>query len=369
MLVVAVVVVSAVGFVVGSAATGTAINQVDSNATAITECRVIDEPGRYVLASNVTVGGSDPCIYVQADDVVLDGDGYVFDATTADDYPDAVGNAAGVENLTVRNAVIEGRSEIQIGDATDVTVESSDVRKGVIDLVDVTGATVTGNDVYTLGLEGVENATVDRNDVGWKVEEGTGGIAVTESRNRPSSDVTLSNNTVRYADSGVVVAGGSSNVTVRHNLLTNNTKYGVELWTGETNDVRVVRNNVTENGYGGIDGAGAETEIHRNNILDNDELGVKSSVSEYRDVVNATGNYWGAADGPGSPTDPQEGYEVDEDAPYVDPYTGTLADGSGDEVSGFADDDMCGPGLSNVYFDPWLDHPVTDAGPRNGTAS
>jgi hypothetical protein len=80
-------------------------------------------------------------------------------------------------------------------------------------------------------------------------------------------------------------------------------------------------------------------DLHRNH-LDNDRYGVSNRDRSL--VVNATGNYWGAADGPSSP-----GADLLED-----PETGALADGAGDAVSRGDDE-----GVSNVRFDPFLTAP------------
>lgn len=57
-------------------------------------------------------------------------------------------------------------------------------------------------------------------------------------------------------------------------------------------------------------------------LVGNREYGVRNDLEQ---VVDARFNYWGASNGPSSPPDP--------DAPFADPVTGRLADGSGDAVS------------------------------------
>ncbi len=79
-------------------------------------------------------------------------------------------------------------------------------------------------------------------------------------------------------------------------------------------------------------------EIH-NNFLAGDDYGVENENTTDGTYVNATSNYWNASDGPNST------------GPYEDPVTGTLADGSGSNVTNST------ATLSNVHFDPFLDEP------------
>lgn len=100
------------------------------------------------------------------------------------------------------------------------------------------------------------------------------------------------------------------------------------------------------------DGELGSAEIDDSVIAENGELGIDNEMTT---VVNATGNYWGASDGPSSADD--------EDAPFTDPVTGEPADGSGDEVSEHPENS----GQSNVHFDPFLsDNPNEDDGEQDG---
>lgn len=70
-------------------------------------------------------------------------------------------------------------------------------------------------------------------------------------------------------------------------------------------------------------------EVHGNAIVGNGGLGVDAHAAD--GVLDATGNWWGAPDGPSGG--------------LADPATGEVADGGGDPVS------------DDVRFDPWLDDP------------
>lgn len=105
------------------------------------------------------------------------------------------------------------------------------------------------------------------------------------------------------------------------------------------NEIRTGSEAIDKNG-GPVTGI----EIHRNTLV-GDSFGVRNSNTTPGTFIDATNNFWGASEGPGSP--------VDADAPFSDPVTGTLADGNGSNVTegGTA-------GVSNVHFDPFATSPV-----------
>lgn len=138
---------------------------------------------------------------------------------------------------------------------------------------------------------------------------------------------------------------------VVNNRITGNAACGVEADTNES--VAILSNRISGNGqasYFGGDGIllavadrasgkanATNIEIHRNVIVNNAELGINNQNVDKSDgewpVVNATNNVW-ACGGPSGG--------------LADPYTGRVANGSGDEIS--AGDE---PGVSNVHFDPF----------------
>ncbi|AFK19201.1 copper-binding protein [Haloferax mediterranei ATCC 33500] len=194
-------------------------------------------------------------------------------------------------------------------------------------------------------------------------------------------------NKVINSESGIELDGDSVNNTVAENTLINNGNgivvSLVNTFSEGTNDVR--KNNIVNNENGllvkatdrplivesnslrantnGIliqktitcspDAEGAElVSVHGNVIAGSGAYGV---LNENQDILNATGNFWGARDGPSSADDEIPG----------DPVTGTLANGSGTAVS----EDSGHAGQSNVQFDSWLQQPPEDAERSNETAS
>lgn len=59
-----------------------AIGGTSQGVTEISQCTTIDEPGRYVLTSDITDSGARHCIRIIASDVVFDGQGHTLDART-----------------------------------------------------------------------------------------------------------------------------------------------------------------------------------------------------------------------------------------------------------------------------------------------
>ena len=83
--------------------------------TEIRDCQVIDEPGRYVLAEDITGGGngnftfaSQTCLTIESDDIVLEGRGHKVDGIGVTDTTGITvgGQNASVENVTVSNVVV-----------------------------------------------------------------------------------------------------------------------------------------------------------------------------------------------------------------------------------------------------------------------
>lgn len=112
-----------------------------ANPTAVDNCRVIGEPGLYVLTQNITQGGdgdgftfaSQTCLLIESDDVVFEGRGHRVDGTGV---TDTTGITVGGENASVENVTV-----------SDVTV--TDWNRGIYvrngDGVTIRGATAAGN--------------------------------------------------------------------------------------------------------------------------------------------------------------------------------------------------------------------------------
>ena len=435
----------AVALMVAATAVGAAAPAVGTaDASAIDACGTVSEPGVYELTTNITDTSTSAgaCIEVEANDVVIDGNGHRISMEETDGKirtPIGV-RAHGVENVTVRNLTADGwgidsslvgtalefenASDVTVAgvvipagpawdgiavrNAEDVTVRDVDLTGGGIGqtwpgsgsgvlLEDVDNATVRNGSLQdwerTLTITGSSNVTVENAVIGNEsrrtgldrgVAIGSGVETDTGVRVETSTNVTIRESTITRTYSGVVLGRGTSgfvladsNVSVNGaavvvlatgvggdaNVVRNNTvaRNNVGVQTAATSNLlRVVGNNVTDNGKGvhvensEMCGPGPEggelVEIH-GNVLAGNDVGVENDGA---DAVNAAGNYWGAASGPSSVNDSDAPYgETDPDVPLEDPETGTLADGAGDTVTEFPAPNRSG--VSNVRFDPWLE--------------
>lgn len=120
-----------------------------------------------------------------------------------------------------------------------------------------------------------------------------------------------------------------------------------------TKAVEILDNKITDNRENGIvigeDGKPDQIAIHGNLIRNSDALGINNHNASL--IVNATNNIW-ACGGPSSGADP-----------LADPYTGRLANGSGDAISGGNGSTRNGHPITNVHFDPFkVQNPASCSG-------
>lgn len=311
-----------------------------SNATEVTSCRTIDEPGRYELTTDITNASAESCISITADDVVFDGNGHVIDG----------GNGTDGEGITTP-LVSRLRSNVTVADVTVKNwafgVQYTAFESGRIENVTVTDSkwgislgkasiTVASSTVSNTSEAGIQVA-----DSAYGTDYHTRLVGNELTNNRQGvrllmddeSSVVVEDNSFRANEDGLWVSN-AGNLTVSGNAFAENVDgihvYSTDrLWEDECEDPPV-----------------AQAEIHGNAFLDNRAYGINNTADT---TIDATRNYWGASDGPSSPDDPN--------APFADPETGTLADGSGDAVSEGPQD-----GVSNVHFDDALsENPVDSA--------
>lgn len=327
---------------------GTAATQNESSPTVITGCTVINESGHYILGENITVNTDTDCIYINASDVTLDGNGHTIDGATGDigtapistirleslegpqenDWSVPVRSNITITNLHITNAGLG----IKLGKVNDVTVSDTqvDAQLTAIKTQRVTNATITDNHVTDAGR----------------------GLGIINSTDVTANDNTL---TLGGGNPGIHVAGDSANIALRNNRVENVERGvgigGVDGLTIESNTFKNVNRGVVQIGKQVEDSDVDDIAIHRNNFLEvsPDAYGVQNNNPA---VVNATHNYWGAADGPSSTEDADE--------PLKDPITGEPADGNGTTVSAFLTDECVVTNESNVHFDPWLTSPTNE---------
>ncbi|NHN61334.1 right-handed parallel beta-helix repeat-containing protein [Halorussus rarus] len=128
----------------------------DAAQTQISSCTTIDQPGEYVLTSDIENGGKTPisksCIRITADGVTLDGGGHLVDGRGVSDTKGIA--AVDTENVVIRNVevddwhagvLVEGGSAtvrdvrtysnafgVRLENATSATVENSTVEDNLV---------------------------------------------------------------------------------------------------------------------------------------------------------------------------------------------------------------------------------------------
>ena len=336
--------------------------------------RVLDGYEHDIDRSN-TVDG-DPIYYLR---------GETGTSVTGEDDPGYVAVVDSTD-VTVRNVTLDGAGSLPVVRSQGVTLEDVSIptATGGIRLLDTQDSVVRDSRVDVGGFFGtgvairrcetcLSEAPSGNNEIKKvEVSDAFYGIVIEDS-----SDDAVTDSEVTDSFFSVILER-SEGTAIRRNEISDG-YYGVEVenddstaatttvasieqntvtdsWLGVVLDadngrVAVVENTIVRNGRG-IDVCGpspspSETDprydLHRNH-LDNDRYGVLNRDRSL--VVDATDNYWGAADGPSSPRTET----------LKDPETGALADGSGDAVSRGDEE-----GVSNVRFDPFLTAPPSAA--------
>jgi len=310
--------VACLGVVVLSGLAGTA--SAANGATVIDDCTVIDESGTYELDGPITdvndsrmIGGSDnraTCIDVRASDVVIDGNGHVFDSADPGTFSEqrgirVNGTVEARENVTVRDVTLtDWPRAVWVRNASDVTVENIDVRvreesipRGMIGVAlgrfsEVSDSAVrnsTFEDYYSAIDGGEENITVRNNVVEGEIDVGGANVTVVNNEITAFSDAsegaltvggiegTISGNTI---EDGTFDVGGS-NLSVRNNTVSNLTTR--EFAMQVDGDGHEVRNNTIASNERGLLLVGSEHRLRDNEVRNNWEnvhLGVEQGVGQ-----------------------------------------------------------------------------------------
>jgi hypothetical protein len=378
-------------------------------------CRDVTTSGYHTLGRDVTNSTERYCINVTADDVILDGQGHTIDgvgATRGSAAEPPVGVYVDADNVTVRNlSVTEWQTGVVYRDAGGQVLDT-DVRRADLDGVVVDNATVEFADGrVTAGDDGfqveddaslsVAETTVDDGGGATALQRGfranTGSYlnlrdvtvadaAITGVLVNVDTYANVTDSEVLDSDVGVAVSSSSRADVVGTNV-TGSATDGVAAEFDST--VRLDDSRVADSGDAAVrvDNSSAtvvdsrieafgeagvlvtrstdpgRVEVHGSDLVDADDVpGVDNRNSSATPFVNATGNYWGAADGPSS-----QGFGEERGfAPFEDPVTAALANGSGTGVP-MATRTTAVYGVSNVHFDPYLSSPVAGADPGDGT--
>lgn len=259
-------------------------------------------------------------------------------------------SAVGVAITSARDAGFAGDVRVENNE-----ISNTDVGVGVSSAQDFREIDIEGNTITTaefgIGVETPFDPATDYTVTAETFEnriENTSialGVGGANARAYADGDAIIGN------DQGVVsVAGATADVA---GLNVSDNRVGLNA----TNESRIFafRTDLIGNEQGAVSTGEAFVNIGASYVIDND-VGLNASTGGYIDArqseitgnaefgalvsdgnatIDATGNWWGAASGPGGGVD--------------DPQTGTVADGAGDNVS------------RDVTFDPWLEGALVTA--------
>ncbi len=285
----------------------------------IEECgAVVDEPGRYVLTTDLQAAGPDNCLTIRASDVTLDGDGHRIIGNPNGEDPGTVdqrtGNGVLIEspddieqsNVTIQNLAIEGFERgiyrgWEYPRATGITVRNVTIRGSssyAMSLYDTVDLTVTGNtvvengggidiDEFGAGIEVTDNRIVRNRNIGLFLFEGgdgpvVSGNVVTENgrgiwaSNAIDDPVFIDNRVVDNQGDGIEI-GDSYGAVIRGNSVTGNDGFGIGL---DSADGIIAENDVVSNGGSGIRLELASGTIAENDVVSNGGVGISLDNSE-----------------------------------------------------------------------------------------
>ena len=308
-MVLALVVVTSATVVVGA-------RQAAAEPTPIGSCRVIDEPGRYVLTENLTRDASvterqSPCLSIRASDVAVDGNGHSVEAIAEEKYADAgvaigVGGDSTVRNVSVRDVIGSGTNvavrfeNVTGGRLTNVTTLPHEENEGmssegvvVRNSRDITVRESTiraGFHAPTLLLvEGSERVTIVDNTFTGEYHMPDGGIFVR------ANESTFENNEIDTTYGGSVHVSGADNLVADNRINGEGDVQYEELIVVSGSDTAVVNNSLTGTN-GGIAVSGRNHTVAENDVtLSTDERqtgidvdGSNHTVESNRIAGNAT---------------------------------------------------------------------------------
>jgi len=275
----------------------------------ISQCQIIDEPGRYKLATDLS--SDETCIEIRSSDVSIDGQGYTLKGL--DSSKDKIGIYAngtdgGLTNVTVTDVTMSGW-KYKPDKAHAVLFENVDEGR-------ITDLDISGGDWGIQLLRSSRNVLADNSVSGTTLSQPAVELKDDSDHN------TLQNNSIAKAENRGLRLVSSSNTTVRGNQITGsdeahirvkdgsagnrfadnhlhdsgNLDAGISIATG--NPDQVFRNNtITDSGWSGISIAQSGTDflIVNNTIRGSGKHGIQlfymSNATVRGNEINGSDNH------------------------------------------------------------------------------
>jgi uncharacterized repeat protein (TIGR01451 family) len=264
-------------------------------APAVSGCTTVNSSGTYTLTGNITAPADQPCLVVEADDVVLDGNGYIIEGNGSggvDGYPVTAEN---VSNLTVENVRIANWSQpVRLTNVTDATVRNVVIRDGSATYpVPATGLQIQGGVNHTvvdsrivrMPLFGIDLTDARRTEISRTniTESGDDGLLIWDGGNHTVSQSELRDNGHHGIDAGA----GADNLTIRNSTIRDNGRKGVSL--ARPDDSRITGNTIVASTDHGVDAFDLQNiTVSDNTVRASGQAGIRLQDSTNSIVRNNT---------------------------------------------------------------------------------
>lgn len=222
---------------------------VEGNVVEVSGCRVLDETGvTYRLVQDISASGD--CFLVEADNIVLDGNGFTITGDgTGNGVKSSRNNLLTIKNLSVSNFA----SGLWLAGVEDVLIEDSKIngnKRGIY-----AGDSVISKRVVIRNNEVNDNYNINGITFYYKVE-----------------DSVIENNLINdNAQDGILLNSDTQNILVVGNEINENGRNGIRLTPSlgsYFNRNHVIRgNNFIGNNWYGIDSSGASHTLFEGNIV------------------------------------------------------------------------------------------------------
>jgi parallel beta-helix repeat protein len=274
------VVLTAVLFV-GLLATGSAAGQTVSSCADD-----INTAGQYELNQSISDGTASTCIEINADDVVLEGQGNSINGVDQDSGSFGI-EVSGQTNVTIRNLTVTNWDDgILVLNSDDNTVTNNTVTGNGNDGIEVRNSdnnTVANNTVTASDDDGIQLGNSDDNTVTDNTANDNGGEGI-YVLNSDDNNVT-SNNANENTENGIRLSQGSDNNVLTDNTASDNGNDGILATVSNGNDL--ISNTLSSNDDDGINIVAAEgTNLTDNTAVSNSDDGIILASSSANNLTD-----------------------------------------------------------------------------------
>jgi len=254
-------------------------SQEASAITSISSCGVLDIPGEtYVLSNNIS-SSSGNCFVIQADNIILDGNGLTITGSGVTQSSFGILIDQTTRN-TIKDVTIEGFSTaIRIEGGGDHIIENNILgpNNDGIKVLNSNGNTLNNNVVSSNNNVGIlirdsNNSVLTKNLVD---SHGSSGILVRGNSSFTSKDSYLSENTVTNNFGGIGFQF-TENSYIINNIISSNTRNGIEITHSQN---ITIKNNEASMNQNGMSVGGSNHVVQENKINSNTYIGIAFSAS------------------------------------------------------------------------------------------